>query len=199
MLRMRIALHAGQSDLPAPLPESTGESIRLAGAAEPDWEEKPSRRSILKISGRKRMLVQLRRIQVVVNAHGKAFKISPITASRTFACTSPEFCSRVTRISACRWVSVFWNRFAISVLCSSQVSYSLGNRVLRPIRIKVFRALSSRASERHNTTSSSLEYRSLKAKLINNNWKTLTKGDESGKRSDGREKTARLSPSPAGS
>ena len=165
MLRVRIVLDLGQSGLPAASPESI--NSESTDGAELDWEEKPSRRSVLRDIGTKMNVSSLDDgYKWRIRAHGKAFKISPITASLTFACMSSEFCSRVTLISACRWARVFWNRFAISVLRSSQASYSFGNRVLRPIvRIKVFKALSSRVSERHNTTSSSLEYNSLNAKL----------------------------------
>ena len=102
----------------------------------------------------------------MADAYGKAFRISPITASRIVACISPEACSRVWWMSACRSVSIFWKCFSISVRRFSQDSYSFGNRVPRFIvRINVFRAVSSRFEERHNTTSSSLIYDSLNAKL----------------------------------
>ena len=102
----------------------------------------------------------------MANAYGKAFKISPITASRIVACMPPDTCSRVWWTSACRSVSILWKRFSISVRRFSQDSYSFGNRAPRFIvRINVFRDTSSRFSERHNTTSSSLQYNSLNAEL----------------------------------
>ena len=138
------------------------------------------------------------RCKEVVHTHGKAFRISSITASLTAPCMSSEFRSRVAWTSACRSARVFWKCFSDSIPRFSQASYASGNRVLRPKPIKVFKALSSRVSERHNTTSSSLECNSFKESLENNNRKTLTIGDESGKRSDGRKKNALPSPSQAG-
>ena len=55
-----------------------------------------------------------------VNAHGKAFNISLVTASRTFVCMTPEFFSRLLLISVCRWARIRWKCFSILVLRFSQ-------------------------------------------------------------------------------
>ena len=67
--------------------------------------------------------------------------------------------------------------------------------------INAFRALSARFSKRHNRTSYSLQYNSLNEEHPENDNETVTtptKGDESGKRFDGREKTVLQSTSPVG-
>lgn len=151
ILRVTTTFYIGQRGLPATSLESA--------------EEKPSRLSVLK-EIKTKINGWFKQTQYMANAYGKAFKISPITASRIVACISPEACSRVWWTSACRSVSVFWKRFSILVRRFSQDSYSFGNRVPRfMVRISVFRDTSSRFSERHNTTSSSLQYNTLNAEL----------------------------------
>ena len=149
VLRVRIVHEVRLSDLPAASPESAdrgGKPLRLSKLADIQ--------NVSTLSDRSKWNV---------NAHGKAFKISSITASRTFDCKSPNSFLRISWISAWRCLMVFWKRLLISILRVSQARYSCGNRVPRPIvPIKMFKALSSRSSERHNTMSSLLEHNFLK-------------------------------------
>ena len=129
-----------------------------------------------------------------VDADGKAFKISVITASRTVDSKAPDSFS--TWVCACRCVMIVLKRFSISVRRFPQAVHSFGNQVPSPIVvIKVLKAFSSSASERHNTTSRSLECISSTRSSEVGNWKILTKEDESERRSDCREKKLRMSPS----
>ena len=93
MVQVRTTLDMKQLGLPA-----AGASLELNELARLDSAEKNlSRRSVLKdIQTR----INVRSLddgrKSVINAHGKAFKISPSTTSLTDACISPECFSRVT-------------------------------------------------------------------------------------------------------
>ena len=132
-------------------------------------------------------------------AHGKAFKISPITASRTVRLyVSRSFAQelRGSLLAARRGFS--GSVSLISILRFSQASSSFGNRVPRPKRINVFKALSSRVSERHNTTSSSLNIIPFRMKLRITTGRHLQEETNLGSALMVAKKRSRPSPSPAG-
>ena len=127
----------------------------MTGAAEVDPGEKPLWCSILKDIYNVSRLND--RLKWSINPDGKAFRISPITASRTFDCISRDSFLRVPWIFSRRWVIDFWKRFSIPALRFSQASNSSGNRVLSPIVCaNDFKVFSSRVSERHSTNLSFL-------------------------------------------
>lgn len=163
MLGVRIILDVTLPGVPAvPLVATWIESI---GTAEAELGMKPSLRRALK-DIELNVSTLNHDGKLVGSAYGKDFKISSITASRTFNSKSPDSLSRASWISVCRWVMTFWKRFSISIDLFSQASYSSGNLVPSSIvRIKIFIALSSMAFERHKTTLSSLECNLLRKKL----------------------------------
>jgi hypothetical protein len=149
LLRMRMTLHVGQSGLPAASPESI-ESVEL------DSEEKPSRCSILKDKNE----------CIVIYADANIWSYSRESFQNFADHSFSYFCLHVSGSLAqdfdmglfLRSAMAFWKRFSISVLRFPKLHTLSGTEYQGSIvRINVFTALSSRFSERHNTTSSSLQ------------------------------------------
>ena len=105
--------------IPSPLLESPGSS-------ESDSSKNFPRRSDLRYHEGGRAL------QGVVSAYGNVSNNSLTTPLRTLGRMSSRSSSNFACISACFPETICWNRRSISFFFLSQVSYSFGNRFLRP-------------------------------------------------------------------